>query len=108
MDTKRYASFYRPGHAITGIRDKTAAEKRAGWGYEYAHSIVDDHSRVAYSELHPDQSATTVTGFVTRALAWFQRPRHPPAPDHDRQRLGVHEKPVTAPTCSPSSTSATS
>jgi transposase InsO family protein len=71
MDTKRYARFLRPGHAKTGIRDKTAAEKRARWGYEYAHSIIDDHSRVAYTELHPDQRAATVTGFVTRALAWY-------------------------------------
>jgi transposase InsO family protein len=71
MDTKRYARFLRPGHAATGVRDKTAAEKRAKWGYEYAHSIVDDHSRLAYTELHPDQRATTVTGFVTRALAWY-------------------------------------
>jgi transposase InsO family protein len=72
MDTKRYARFLRPGHAVTGIRDKTGAEKRARWGYEYAHSIVDDHSRLAYTELHPDQRAATVTGFATRALAWYQ------------------------------------
>jgi transposase InsO family protein len=71
MDTKRYARFLRPGHAVTGVRDKTAAEKRAGWGYEYAHTIVDDHSRLAYSELHPDQRGDTVIGFVERALAWF-------------------------------------
>jgi transposase InsO family protein len=79
MDTKRYARFLRPGHAVTGVRDKTGAEKRAAWGCEYAHTIVDDHSRLAYSELHPDQSAATVTGFVTRALAWYEalgiRPR---------------------------------
>ena len=72
MDTKRYARFLRPGHAVTGVRDKTAAEKRAKWGYEYAHSIVDDHSRVAYTELHPDERADTVTGFVERALDWFR------------------------------------
>ena len=32
MDTKRYACFERPGHAVTGVRDKTAVEKRAKWG----------------------------------------------------------------------------
>jgi transposase InsO family protein len=73
MDTKRYARFLRPGHAATGVRDKTWAERRAGWGYEYAHSIVDDHSRIADSELHPDERADTVTGFVERAVAWFER-----------------------------------
>jgi transposase InsO family protein len=40
-------------------------------GYEWVHSIVDDHSRYAYSELHPDERAETVTGFVDRALAHF-------------------------------------
>jgi transposase InsO family protein len=35
------------------------------------HSLVDDHSRVAYSELHPDETAATVTAFVQRGLAFF-------------------------------------
>jgi transposase InsO family protein len=71
MDTKRYARFERPGHALTGVRDRTGADKRAGWGYQHAHAIVDDHSRLAYVELHEDQRAATVTGFVERALGWF-------------------------------------
>ena len=40
-------------------------------GYEWVHSIVDDHSRLAYSELHRDERAATVTGFVERALAFY-------------------------------------
>ena len=73
MDTKRYARFERPGHALTGIRTKTAAQKRARWGYQYAHAIVDDHSRLAYVELHDDERGQTVTAFVERALGWFAR-----------------------------------
>jgi transposase InsO family protein len=73
VDTKRYARFERPGHRVTGIRDKTGAELRAGWGYEFAHSIVDDHSRLAYSELHPDERAETVVAFMRRALSFFER-----------------------------------
>ena len=42
-------------------------------GFEWVHSIVDDHSRYAYSELHRDEKAATVTGFVERALADFAR-----------------------------------
>jgi transposase InsO family protein len=72
IDTKRYARFERPGHALTGVRDKTGAEKRARWGYDFAHAIVDDHSRLAYVELLPDELAPTVTAFVIRALAWFE------------------------------------
>ena len=72
MDTKRFARFTRPGHAVTGDRHSTGAERRTGVGYEFAHSIVDDHSRVAYSELHPDERADTVVGFVERALTFFE------------------------------------
>ncbi len=71
MDTKRYARFERPGHALTGVRDRTFAEKRARWGYQYAHAIVDDHSRLAYVELHDDERAATVSAFTERALAFF-------------------------------------
>jgi transposase InsO family protein len=36
-----------------------------------AHAIVDDHSRLAYVELHSDERAQTVTAFLERALAFF-------------------------------------
>jgi transposase InsO family protein len=73
MDTKRYARFARPGHALTGVRDRTEADRRARVGYQFAHAIVDDHSRLAYVELHDDERAGTVTAFTARALAWFAR-----------------------------------
>jgi transposase InsO family protein len=72
MDTKRYARFRRPGHAKTGDRTTTGADKRTGLGYEFAHSIVDDHTRLAYSELLPDERAETVVAFTARALAFFE------------------------------------
>ena len=40
-------------------------------GYEWVHSLVDDHSRLAYSELHSDERAPTVTAFVERGLAFY-------------------------------------
>jgi transposase InsO family protein len=71
MDTKRFARFTRPGHRVTSDRYRTAAEKRSKVGWEFAHSIIDDHSRLVYTELHGDEQAETVTGFVERALAFF-------------------------------------
>jgi transposase InsO family protein len=71
MDTKRFARFSSPGHAVTGDRHRTGRERRERVGYEFAHSIVDDHSRLAYSELHQDARAETVTAFVERALEFF-------------------------------------
>jgi transposase len=81
MDVSRYWRFERPGHAVTGDRSQhsrnwMAPETRVG--ADYAHAIVDDHSRLAYVELHDDEKAATVTAFVERALAWFERHGSPP------------------------------
>lgn len=40
-------------------------------GFDYIHSAVDDHSRLAYSEILPDEAGTTCAGFLTRAAAYF-------------------------------------
>jgi transposase InsO family protein len=73
MDTSRYARFLRPGHRVTGDRSQSlrGRSKKTLIGYDFAHAIVDDHSRLAYVELHPDEQAKTVTAFVERALAFF-------------------------------------
>ena len=71
MDVSLYARFGRPGHAVTGDRRSTSAEKKQQLGYDYAHAIVDDHSRLAYTELLDDDRAPTVTAFVERALVFF-------------------------------------
>jgi transposase InsO family protein len=75
MDTSRYARFLRPGHRVTGDRSRSGGWMRAGTrvGYDVAHAIVDDHSRLAYVELHDDEKAETVTGFVERALGFFEQ-----------------------------------
>jgi transposase InsO family protein len=70
-DWTQYARFERPGHALTGDRSSSASDRRRRDGYEFAHAIVDDHSRLAYAELLPDCRAATVTAFTERALAFF-------------------------------------
>ena len=42
-----------------------------GPGYDYVHSLVDDHSRLAYSEIHDDEKADTCAAFFTRAVDYF-------------------------------------
>jgi transposase InsO family protein len=74
MDVSRYARFLRPGHRITGDRSQRSRKwmrPETRVGYDHAHAIVDDHSRLAYAELHDDEKAATVTGFLERALAYF-------------------------------------
>ena len=76
MDVSRYARFERPGHALTGDRsqrNRTWMKPQTRVGYDYAHAIVDDHSRLAYVELHPDERAAAVTAFLERALVFFER-----------------------------------
>lgn len=72
IDISRYARFAKPGHRKTGDRSKSGADKRAAVGYDYAHATVDDHTRLAYVELHPDERAPTTTGFIERALAFYE------------------------------------
>jgi transposase InsO family protein len=45
--------------------------RRQGTGYDYVHSLVDDYSRLAYSEILPDEKGTTCAAFLTRAAAYF-------------------------------------
>jgi len=75
MDTSRYARFLRPGHRVTGDR----SQRSRNWmrpetrvGYDFAHAIVDDHSRLAYVEILDDELAQTVAGYVGRALTFFR------------------------------------
>ena len=63
-DTRR---IERIGHRIHGDH----GQRVKGAGYEYAHVAIDDHSRVAYVEVLPDQQGGTTAGFFTRARQWF-------------------------------------
>lgn len=49
----------------------TGAKKRARIGYDYVHSMVDDHSRLAYSEILPDEQGPTCAAFLLRAAEYF-------------------------------------
>jgi transposase InsO family protein len=49
----------------------TAAKKKQRIGFDYVHSMVDDHSRYAYSEILPDETAATCAAFFARAVDAF-------------------------------------
>ena len=40
-------------------------------GHAFVHTVIDDHSRVAYAEVHDDETAATATAVLRRAVAWF-------------------------------------
>jgi transposase InsO family protein len=45
-------------------------------GFDYIHVAVDDHSRVTYAEIHPDETAATCAAFLHRAATWFRDHHH--------------------------------
>jgi transposase InsO family protein len=69
MDVKRLARFTVPGHRATGSR--LQKDRNRGVGYDYLHCVVDDHSRLAYVELHPREDAQTNLRTLRRALRFF-------------------------------------
>ncbi|WP_082100180.1 IS481 family transposase [Demequina maris] len=46
-------------------------DRKRGTGYDYIHSVVDDHSRLAYSEVLADEKGSTCAAFFERAIAYF-------------------------------------
>ncbi len=50
-----------------------AGKVRHSVGYEYVHIAVDDYSRLAYAEVLADEKATTIVGFLRRAIAFYRR-----------------------------------
>lgn len=69
---KTYLRFEEPGHALTGDRSRPGRHKRKHLGQDYAHAAVDDHSRLAFSELYPDERAGSVLTFIEHALAFYR------------------------------------
>jgi transposase InsO family protein len=51
-------------------RDETY-DRNARIGFDYVHSLVDDHSRLAYSEILPDEKGGTCAAFLVRAIDYF-------------------------------------
>lgn len=59
------------GWRALGRQVRTAARRKARVGYDYVHSAVDDHSRLAYSEILNDEQGPTAAGFLLRAADHF-------------------------------------
>jgi len=75
VDTKKLARFRSVGHRITGER----RYDNKGIGWEFAHVCVDDHTRLAYVEVLPDERKESCSAFLLRAVRWFRRQSIEPA-----------------------------
>jgi transposase len=77
LDIKKLGRIVRPSHRVTG--DRRDSVDGAGW--EYVHVAIDDHSRIAFSAIYPDEKQASVLAFLAAALAYYAR-------------LGIHFKAV--------------
>ena len=73
MDVKKIGRIPDGGgwRALGRAAVATTRLRSNGPGYDYVHSLVDDHSRLAYSEIHDDEKADTCAAFFTRAVDYF-------------------------------------
>ena len=72
MDVKKLGRI--PAGGGWRLHGRAAAEtvkRKQPVGYDYVHSLVDDHTRLAYSEVLPDEKGVTCAGFLTRAAEHF-------------------------------------
>jgi transposase InsO family protein len=69
IDTKKLGRIDGIGHRITG--DRRGQSSKRGTGWEALHVAIDDASRLAYTELLPDERKESAVAFLERARAWF-------------------------------------
>jgi transposase InsO family protein len=70
LDIKKLGRFDKIGHRITG--DRTGQSNSRGVGWEFVHVCVDDHSRVAFSQIMIDEKADSAVSFLKAAVAYYE------------------------------------
>ena len=69
IDIKKLGRFERIGHRITGDRKGQSNSRGVGW--EFVHVCIDDASRVAFSQILPDEKKESAIAFLKAALAFY-------------------------------------
>jgi len=67
IDTKRLGRIERPSHRVTGNRRDSVD----GAGWEMLFVAVDDHARIAFTDMHPDEKWPQAVQFLHNAVAYF-------------------------------------
>ena len=70
IDIKKLGRFERVGHRITGKRTGNASSRASGW--EFVHVCIDDASRLAFSQILPDEKKESAVAFLKAAVAYYQ------------------------------------
>ena len=67
IDTKKLGRFEQPGHRVTGNRQIRAR----GIGWDMLFVAIDDHARIAFTQMHPDEKAPQAVAFLRAAVAYY-------------------------------------
>jgi transposase InsO family protein len=70
IDIKKLGRFERAGHRIAGKRTGIASSRGSGW--EYVHVAIDDASRLAFSQILPDERKQSAVAFLMAAIAYYR------------------------------------
>jgi transposase InsO family protein len=70
LDIKKLGRFTRVGHRITC--DRTGQSSTRGVGWEFVHVCIDDHSRVAFTRILPDEKKESAVAFLQAAVAYYK------------------------------------
>ena len=73
IDIKKLGRFDKVGHRITG--DRTQRARDIGWDHVFV--AIDDHSRVAFTQIYPDETMHSAEAFLRAAVGYFERLRVP-------------------------------
>jgi len=71
IDIKKLGKFNRMGHRVTGDRKMPAYMRGMGW--EYVHVCVDDHSRLAFTQVLESERKECAVAFLKEAVAWYRQ-----------------------------------
>ena len=71
IDIKKLGRFDKVGHRITGLHAEQVRTRRAGW--EFVHVCIDDASRVAFTQIMPNERKESAIAFLVAAIAYYQR-----------------------------------
>jgi transposase len=69
IDIKKLGKFNQFGHRITG--DRTGQSNSRGVGWEFVHVCIDDHSRIGFADVMPDQKKRSAIAFLKAAVAYY-------------------------------------
>lgn len=69
IDIKKLGRFGRPGHRITRSRKSKSLHRGVCW--EYVHVALDDTSRIAFNQIHPDEKATSAVEHLKASVAYY-------------------------------------